>query len=263
MTSLRDGLMLTGGGVVSLVGAGGKTSLMFTLARELSLAGETVLTTTTTKIYRPSRDQSEVVVLSDSATDLQDRVRGLLSKHRHITAAFSNIAEPGKLRGFDPEVVDQLYQTGLFQWIIVEADGAAGRPLKAPAAHEPVIPGCTTRLVGVIGLDGAGQPVNAQWIFRPERFTRLAGLAPGAAVTADAIADVLVHPNGIFKGAPQAVMRIAFCNQADVPKNLAAGHRIARELSERKDTGLKRVAIGQALFTPPVLAVYDLEPFIP
>ncbi|MBW2450355.1 MAG: putative selenium-dependent hydroxylase accessory protein YqeC, partial [Deltaproteobacteria bacterium] len=31
MVSLREGLMLGGGGVVSLVGGGGKTSLMFKL----------------------------------------------------------------------------------------------------------------------------------------------------------------------------------------------------------------------------------------
>ena len=58
MASLREGLKLEKGGVVSLVGAGGKTSLMFRLARELSIAGDAVLTTTTTKIFEPSGDQT-------------------------------------------------------------------------------------------------------------------------------------------------------------------------------------------------------------
>lgn len=53
MTSLREGLMLEDGGVVSIVGAGGETSLMFGIARELSIAGESVLTTT--KMEMPPR----------------------------------------------------------------------------------------------------------------------------------------------------------------------------------------------------------------
>ena len=58
MTSLRQALLLGEGGVISLVGAGGKTSLMFRLAHELSLTGDSVLTTTTTKIYVPEPVQS-------------------------------------------------------------------------------------------------------------------------------------------------------------------------------------------------------------
>ena len=57
MTSLGQALMLGDGGVISLVGAGGKTSLMFKLAHELSKTGEPVLTTTTTKIFEPGPDQ--------------------------------------------------------------------------------------------------------------------------------------------------------------------------------------------------------------
>jgi probable selenium-dependent hydroxylase accessory protein YqeC len=44
---LSDNLPLKGGGVISFVGAGGKTTLMFRLARELAEAGKSVLVTTT------------------------------------------------------------------------------------------------------------------------------------------------------------------------------------------------------------------------
>jgi hypothetical protein len=54
-------------------------------------------------------------------------------------------------------------------------------------------------------------------------------------------------------------MRIAFLNQADVKENLSAGQRITRILSKRKNTGLNRVVIGQILFDPPVLEVYDVS----
>ena len=259
MVSLREGLMLGDGGVISLVGAGGKTSLMFKLAHELALAGESVLTTTTTKIYEPRPEQSINLIISDSVSRVLEQAQEALKNHPHITAAFEKLPDQRKLRGFTPEFVQAIWHSHLFRWILVEADGAAGRPLKAPADHEPVIPACTTQLVGIVGLNGAGQPLNDQWVFRHERFSQLSGLAHGLEVSAAAIAAVLTHNKGIFKNAPAAAARIAFCNQADEPRNLAAGRHIARVLIAKKRTGLNRVVIGQTLFDPPVIEVYDLN----
>lgn len=260
MASLREGLMLDGGGVISLVGGGGKTSLMFKLAREFSMAGETVLTTTTTKIIEPLQDQSSCVIQSSSVSNILERADEMLNKHLHLTAAAGKAPESGKLYGFRPEIIAELWDAGLFQWIIVEADGAAGKPLKAPAAHEPVIPTCTKRLVGMVGLNAVGQPLTERLIFRHEHFARLTGLGPGAAVTDAAVADILICDNGLFKGSCPQVMRIAFLNQADVRDNFGAGQRIARMLTKRKNTGLTRVIIGQIIFDPPVLEVFDLDP---
>jgi probable selenium-dependent hydroxylase accessory protein YqeC len=260
MVSLREGLMLGDRGVVSLVGAGGKTSLMFKLAHELAAAGEPVLTTTTTKIYEPLPEQSINLIICGSVSRMLEQAQATLKNHCHITAAFEKLPDQRKLRGFAPEFVQAIWNSHLFRWVLVEADGAAGRPLKAPAGHEPVIPACTSQLVGVVGLNGSGQPLNDQWVFRPERFIRLAGLAHGSKVSAAAIAAVLVHEKGVFKNAPAAAARIAFCNQADVPRNLTAGRHIARALLEKRKTGLNRVVIGQALFDPPVIEVYDLNP---
>ena len=260
MVSLKEGLMLEDGGVVSLVGGGGKTSLMFKLARELSMAGEPVLTTTTTKIFEPSLDQAGGVILSDSVTNILDRAGEMLDRHLHLTAAVGKLPESGKHCGFQPEIIGELWNAGLFQWIIVEADGAAGKPLKAPGAHEPVIAAFTKRLVGMVGLNGVGQPLTERLVFRHEHFARLTGLRLGSNVSDSAIADVLVCDNGLFKSFCPEVMRIAFFNQADVRDNFSAGKRIARILSKRKNTGLNRVVIGQILFDPPVLEVYDLEP---
>lgn len=260
MVSLREGLMLEGGGVVSLVGSGGKTSLMFKLARELSMAGEPVLTTTTTKIFEPSQDQTSCVILSGSVTKILDQADELLNKYTHLTAAAGKLSRTGKLCGFRPEIIGELWNSGLFQWIIVEADGAAGKPLKAPVAHEPVIPACTKQLVGIVGLNGVGQLLTERLVFRHEHFARLTGLRSGSIVTDAAIADVLVRDDGLFKGFCPEVIRIALFNQADVVGNFSAGQRIARLLSKRKNTGLNRVVIGQILFDPPVLEVYDLDP---
>ncbi len=259
MVSLREGLLLGDAGVISLVGGGGKTTLMFKLARELSMTGESVLTTTTTKIFEPSLHQTSDVILSDSVTDVLKQADKMLDKHLHVTAAAARLQASGKLNGFRPDIIGQIWNAGLFQWIIVEADGAAGKPLKAPIAHEPVIPACTQRLVGMVGLMGAGQPLTEQLVFRPEQFARLTGVKLGATVTDAAIADVLVRDDGLFKGFCPEVMRIGFLNQADLGDNLSAGQRVVRILSRLKNTGLTRVVIGQVLVDPPVLEIWDLD----
>lgn len=259
MVSLRQGLMLGKGGVISLVGAGGKTSLMFRLAHELALDGQSVLTTTTTKIYVPLKQQSANLILCKSVSRMLEMAQAALEKQRHITAAAEKLQDQGKLRGYTPADIQDIWNSNQFRWILVEADGAAGRPLKAPGEHEPVVPACTSHVIGMVGLNGAGQPLNGHWVFRPERFMPLSGLTPEAEITETAIADVLVHEKGIFKDAPAEAMRIAFCNQADAPGNLAAGRRIVRALTNKGKTGLNRIVIGQTLWDPPILEVYDLN----
>jgi len=258
MVSLREGLMLGEGGVISLVGAGGKTSLMYKLAHELSITGESVLTTTTTKIFEPEPDQSSCVIVFDSVTRLLKKAGGVINNHPHITMARDRLPEQGKLIGFETETINTIWNSHLFRWIIVEADGAAGHPLKAPADHEPVIPDCTSCLVGLAGLSGIGRPLNDQWVFRPGRFAELAGLSRNAAITESAVADVFTHQNGIFKNAPAQALRIAFLNQADTPGNCAAGQRIARLLTEKVNTGMKRVIIGQTRADSAVLEIFEL-----
>jgi probable selenium-dependent hydroxylase accessory protein YqeC len=250
--------MLEQGGVISLVGSGGKTSLMFKLACELSMTGESVLTTTTTKIFEPEPDQTSCLIVSDTVTSLLNQAAELIDKHRHITMACDRLSAQGKLIGFAPEIIQALWNSHLFRWIIVEADGAAGRPLKAPATHEPVVPDCTSCLVGLVGLNGVGRPLIDQWVFRPERFAELAGISKGLDVTEASVVDVLTHKKGIFKNASAGVLRIVFLNQADTPKAFAAAQRTVRLLREKKKSGLDRVVIGQTRVDPPVLAVYEL-----
>ena len=144
-------------GVLSLTGAGGKTSLMFHLARQLADSGRRVLTTTTTKIFVPTPEQSAtLLVAADPETILREA-----STTRHITAAAAQQADTGKLIGFTPEVIRTFAESGRFDWILVEADGSAQRPLKAPAGHEPVIPPDTTILVALAGLEVIGNRLTA------------------------------------------------------------------------------------------------------
>jgi probable selenium-dependent hydroxylase accessory protein YqeC len=233
---------------------------MFKLARELARAGETVLTTTTTKILKPGKDQSSHVIVSSDIDQVIEQAQKVLAHHRHITAAAAAIASTRhKLTGFLPEDVDKLFAAGAFRWILVEADGAGGRPLKAPAAYEPVIPASSGWVIGLAGLKSVGKPLSEKWVFRPQHYAELTGLNLGQAVSEASVAAVLAATNGIMKGSPPKARRIAFLNMADQRSRLTSARRIAWLLQNTfPKKSLHRVVVGKVLHPQPVVEYYNL-----
>lgn len=256
MGALCDTLQLRGGGVVSLVGAGGKTTLMFQLAREFESAGDSVLTTTTTKIFKPAPDQAPMVIIAQDISMLQDiqpQGPGLL----HFTAAGSELAAQNKLIGYSPQLIDSVKKTGPFRWIVVEADGAWQRPLKAPNANEPVIPASSSWVIAVVGLDAIGKPLDDGNVFRPQIYSRLTGVPVGAPITAESVVYAVSAPDGIMKGCPPRSKRIVFLNKAEGPDRRASGMEIARSLLAQGNGSIHRVIVGSLL--PKLLVVEIFE----
>lgn len=238
------------GRVISLVGAGGKTTLMFSLAKWMAACGMKVVSTTTTKIFMPESTETCAVALDDSTARLICRAEELLSRHRHITLGAGCLTDQNKMKGLSTESVAALRRSGIADWIIVEADGAARRPLKAPAPHEPVIPADTMYLVAVAGLVAIGQTIDDRHVFRSDRFAALTGLSPGAPVTASSVASVLLHDNGIMKGAPAKACKIVFLNEAEQIGLRRAGAEVAALLRLTGGGRLHGVFIGSASQSP-------------
>ena len=259
MTSLCHALGLTNNGVISLVGAGGKTSLMFGLAREFSSSGLSVLTTTTTKILSPAADQSKHLIISSSPEEILSRARDMIAHTPHITAASQRMTETGKLMGFSSETIALFQKSNLFRWIIVEADGAAGLPLKAPASHEPVIPDCTDWVIGIVGLSALGRPLDKHTVFRPELVSKITGLSEGGKILDKTICDILCHRQGIFQKTPKRAQKIVFLNQADRPQKARAGQSIIQKLIRRKARDISRVVLGCTSAETPVLEHHTLH----
>jgi len=260
MGSLQKALDLEGGGVVSLVGAGGKTSLMFRLAKEFSDAGESVLSTTTTKIMMPDRHQSPQIILAASPQEVLEKAEKLLKNNRHVSAVSPRPADsPDKVSGFEPEIVGQFYKSGLFRWIVVEADGAAQKPMKVPAEHEPVIPAATDWLIGVVGLRAIDKPLGPQWVFRHDLYTQITGLLPGNLVTEASVCAAVTHKEGVMKGCPSGARKALFLNTADESRGLELGKKIAQILNETAvKTKIEKIVIGKPLENPAVVARIDL-----
>lgn len=251
---LIEAFGLQGARVISLCGAGGKTTLMFSLAREFVAAGERVLITTTTKIARDEAGAWPSLAAA-SAAEVIDGAQGLLPEtgtgRQGAVIAYSRARDNvHRLTGFTPQLVDELAAAGHFDRVLVEADGSARKPLKAPAAHEPVIPSATDALIVVAGLQGLGLPLREENLFRAGIWSRLSGLAPGAPVSAESLARCVAHADGLTRGCPAGARRVLFLNQADTPARREQAERVAECLSASPGNTVDAVVIGRLLPGP-------------
>lgn len=227
-------------GIVALVGGGGKTGLLSALAPHLASGGRSCLAATTTRLARPVAGSIPPFAYYPDPEAIR------LAGGEALLAIRPPLPEddPGKVRGYTGAEVDALLSRRAADWIVVEADGSAGRPLKAPADHEPVVPSLTACVVAVVGLGCLGKPFGPDTVFRMERVAAITGLAPGDVITPEAVAAVVVHPEGLFRNAPANAARMLFCNQADVPGASAGGRALARCLAAKRPGFLRGVHMG-------------------
>lgn len=258
---LKEALGISQPEVISLVGGGGKTTLMFTLARELASGGEPVVTTTTTKILESelSLHGSPLLILEKEEERLIRLLEQSLQRHRHVIVASERLPALRKLRGINPELVDKMAKLGQISYIIVEADGAAHKSLKAPNLTEPVTPESTTLVIPVVGMDALGCQLNEDKVFRPHIVSQLTGVALGGIITPDAIATLLTHPDGITKGSPAKARIIPFLNKMDLDEGLSLGKSLAVKVLERKHPQIKKVILGQAQAARPVVEMIHAD----
>ncbi len=255
---LKEALNIKPGEVISLVGAGGKTTLMFALARELALSGETV-TTTTTKMLRPSSWETPLLLLESDEKRMITALLRNIGKYRHITLAGER-QPSGKLHGVNPELIVSLAKLKRVSYVIVEADGAAGRSLKAPNPTEPVIPDNTSLVVPVVGIDAVGCRLTETDVFRPEIVASLLGLTLGEVISTEAIALLMTHPQGIIKGSPARARIIPFINKVDLIEGLLKGKDVASKILAIRHPQIERVILGQAQLPEPVVEVITSYP---
>lgn len=188
------------GAVISLSGAGGKTTLMFRLSRAISGA---VIVTTTTKVW------DEQTKLADSRLTIGNLPAELPGKVTWVSPSLN--PQNGKILGCDAIDFAKLcmYADRKHAALIYEADGSAQKHIKAPAGHEPSIFPQTTHCCYLIGLDVLGKPISGEFVHRPEIFAGITGSAFGEIIREETILHLMEHPNGGLKNMPQTAKKIA------------------------------------------------------
>lgn len=194
-------------GVTALVGAGGKTTALLTLAEELAKAGKRVIVTTTTHMFPPDAGRYGAVFLPQQETAIAAAL-----ERTGLAVVAGPVDERGKLTGVsDKQVADFL---ALADYVLAEADGSRRLPCKTPGDREPALPGQTDLVVGVVGLSSLGHPLE-QVCFRAELAARRLGADPADPITPEQLARLAAAPWGLAKdtGGRRFVILL---NQSDV-----------------------------------------------
>ena len=209
---------------IAFVGAGGKTTAMFQLARELP---PPVIVSATTHLGAwqiPLADKHIIATTPAPLEAIEHSLSGV-------------ILVTGKIKDDRTKPLDDKVMLWLREFcgyhslpLLVEADGSRQKALKAPGAHEPPIPAFAELVVVVAGLSGLGKPLDEENVHRPEIFGRLSGLQPGELVTPAALARVLTHREGGLKNIPENARRVVILNQADTPEAQAQADSLVKDL---------------------------------
>ena len=230
---LHEALGIGRPAVFASVGGGGKTTVLFALAAEWEAgggAGLTVLTTTTKMtIPREGRTLPLAIGRDDAfrAGALSDiRLRGLSS-----AVVGSGRGDRERVLGVDRSWPRRAVDAGLASLVGVEADGSKGRPFKAPAVHEPVIPEGVDVVAAVIGAGVLGKPLDERSAHRPEIVAQVAGAEIGDEVTPELAARVLMSAEGGRKGVPESAEFVVLVSGAG--RNLEGSRALASELGGR------------------------------
>lgn len=186
MGNLIDCFGFKGKQIVSLIGSGGKTSLMWYLAN--AFRKEAVLVSTTTKIGHPNQS------LYDFFYDEEFTQIGV--NGQGITLAGVCTHDGNKLSA-PPQTILQTFPN--FDKIFLEADGSKQLPLKGWESFEPVVISETTITIGVLPISVLGKTIDQSNIHRLPIFLNIVGANKGDIVREETLSAVISSSKGLFE----------------------------------------------------------------
>jgi probable selenium-dependent hydroxylase accessory protein YqeC len=214
--------------VLTVIGSGGKTSLIWHLAKHLQSGSSvgrqprSILVTPTTKMLVPSAAAGLYDHYCNGTPSVPGTPHGTESG---ITLAGLFNEETGKLESLPIDELERIVPE--YDLVLIEGDGSRGLPLKAWADHEPMVPLFTAITVGILPLWPLGMRVSESIVHRLPLFSLLSGAKEGEIIKPEHLVRVITGtPNarGLFAAAQGR--KILFLNQVEDDKTL----RLTREL---------------------------------
>lgn len=223
--------------IVSIVGAGGKTSLMFNLANDLKEDSK-VLVTTTTKIFLPSKNQYDYICLNKEYYLNYSRISS-----KGIYVFGDSLNEAGKVVGLDSSTVETLSRC--FNYTLIESDGSKMKPIKGWGINEPVICKKTNKTIGVLDIKTIGKKINDSNVHRLEEFLKLTNSTINESINMQHLISLILNPNGLFKNALGE--KILFINKVETYDELLLANKLLELLLENNGFCINRVIIGSLI----------------
>lgn len=228
--TLARALRVSSSPCIAFIGAGGKTTAMFQLARELP---SPVIVTATSHLGIWQTGFADTHIIAESPAPLEELEHGL----KGVILVTGGI-DGERTKPIHNDLLNWLQQFCSYHDIpfLVEADGSREKPLKAWAAHEPPIPLFVETVVQVVGLTGVGKPLIEEYVHRAEIFSHLSSLNLGEPVTPDSLVRVLTHPESAIGKIPARARRVLVLNQADAPELQSLAQGLSQPLLKAYDS---------------------------
>ena len=246
---LQQAFEVVRGDVVAFIGAGGKSAALMNLGYELAEAGWRVTSTTTTFM------DTEQMALVPGRVKLDQGMAALsaaLTEHRFVF--LYDEVRGGRVYGPPPEMITRLLDAADSDVLLIEADHAAGLPLKAPYDHEPVIPVGTSLVIPVASLSVLGQELNEAQVYNAGAILDRYGFGMDARVKSPWVAQVMRDEELGMRGVPSNARVVALLNGV-TPQGYARGRaRLIARLILRSPR-FHGVAIGSVRGAAPIFEV--------
>lgn len=211
LKTFTSAMNISFGDVVSIIGSGGKTSLLYQLALENRNAK--VILSTTTKMYPPSKTMS--VNEPNGVSDIKMGINIIYKEKKD-----------GKLIGLSPQ---QLYKwSKSSDFLFLESDGSRGLPLKGWKSYEPVIPTYCNITVGICTIHPIGKVCSADLIHRHDIFCTLTGARVGETLELSHIVKMISNSNGLFS--KSVGKRILLINQVETNRDIELSNKLFEQL---------------------------------
>lgn len=220
------------GHIISLVGGGGKTSLMYYFAKKAQEKMNRVTVTTTTHICKPEDEKIYAETLQEAEQ---------LWEHGSYVVCGTEDGEKLSMLPFD--ILERFLKKS--DLVCIEADGAKRLPCKVPNQKEPVILPQSDIVVAVIGLSALGKPVE-KVCFRTKQAQKLLGMSGNHLMTEEDFAHILCSEQGSKKSVKNRDYYIIL-NQCDGKKEEHSAIKIIKLLSEKGITKVVACSIEESL----------------
>jgi len=239
------------GKVITVIGSGGKTSLIWHLAAYFAAKpGRRILVTPTTKMLVPSKETKlyDFYYGEWNNSDVQNGAVLPEPAPGIILAGHFNEASD-KLESLPPDLLEKAISG--YDAVLIEGDGSRGLPLKAWTENEPVIPPFTTLTVGMLPLWPLGKPVSEDFVHRLPLFLDLTGAVRGGNLMPEHIVRLITGREAETGDAPIPGLfaraqgrKVLFFNQIEDSESLEQAQKLANHLPQKFRSGLNKIAAG-------------------
>lgn len=193
--NLIDTFKINNKDIITIIGAGGKTSLMFS-ASSLLRNDYKVLVTTTTHIYVPDNNlYDKIIMLTHFENENYNNI--LQNNKNGVYVIGSHIVNNSKIKGLTFDMLDKI--TPYFDVVIIEGDGSKEKSLKGWNDNEPVIYPKTTKTIGIVDISSIGIDINEENIHRVDKFLDIINDYSNNKVNIEHLEKLILNEKGLFK----------------------------------------------------------------